>query len=64
MGWLPTDDARRRGRTSLANGPTAAALGVTPADAGMSPTPAVEPPEVKALRDAGYLVVAPIAAGV
>jgi len=64
MGWTPTDDARRRGRMSLPNGPTAQALGVTPAEAAMNPAPVEEPPEVAALRQQGYLVVAPIAAGV
>lgn len=62
MGWVPTDDARRRGRLQLANGPTATALGVTPQDAAMSPTPQEEDPEVAALRAKGYVVVPPIAA--
>ena len=63
MGWMPTDDARRRGRLPLANGATAQALGVAPQDLAMSPTPQEEPPEAVALRQMGYVVVPPIPAG-
>ena len=64
MGWQATDDKRRPGFLSTPNGPTAQALGVTAQDAAMQPAPLEEPPEVAALRQQGYLVVAPIAAGV
>jgi hypothetical protein len=62
MGWLPTDDVRRRGRLSLPNGPTTQSFGATPQEAAMAPMVVEEPPEVTALRKAGYVVVPPIAA--
>lgn len=62
MGWLPTDDKRRSGMLSLANGPTAAALGVTPQDAAMQPVTVEDTAEIAALKAKGYVIVPPIAA--
>lgn len=62
MGWLPTDEARRRALLPLANGPAQPSGFPSPADQAMHPEPVAEPPSVAELRQQGYLVVAPIQA--
>ena len=59
MGWVPIGNERATGAMFLPNGPTpviAEPGGLPPVAAVPSPP---EPPEAKALRDAGYMVIAP-----
>lgn len=60
LGWLPTDDARRRGRLSLANGEHSPGMPPSGADAAMSPALAADSPEIRALKEQGYVVIPPM----
>jgi hypothetical protein len=61
MGWVPVGTERTGRVLSLANGPTAQALGEASADVAMQPAPPTDTPEIRSLRDQGYVVIPPIA---